>query len=226
MTQLSVRELRRCWKPHKERLYQIQSDHPTAIRFHRACSWLDQAQKFITTQQYDMALINQWIAFNALYGQWDQMKNDPCPDRESWRIFCDTILRIDEEQVISGSLTEHKRLVMALLDDEYLSNYYWKEPSPKRAKQARKSKFDARTWYLEKRWALILERSLERVYLIRCQLIHGAATHGGKLNRTSLKHCGMMLNCLLPTFLKVYVENGSEEEWGTLCYPPSNGSSS
>ena len=110
------------------------------------------------------------------------------------------------------------------ISNEYLSNYYWKEPSPKRAKQARKSKFDARTWYLEKRWALILERSLECVYLIRCQLIHGAATHGGKLNRTSLKHCSMMLNCLLPTFLMVYVENGSEEEWGTLCYPPSNGS--
>tara|TARA_R110002074_G_scaffold352670_2_gene524105 strand:+ start:534 stop:716 length:183 start_codon:yes stop_codon:yes gene_type:complete len=29
-----------------------------------------------------MALINQWIAFNALYAQWDQMKNDPCSDHE------------------------------------------------------------------------------------------------------------------------------------------------
>jgi hypothetical protein len=28
-------------------------------------------------------------------------------------------------------------------------------------------------------------------YLMRCQLVHGAATHGGKLNRTSLRHCVM-----------------------------------
>ncbi len=224
MTQLSVRELRRRWKPHKERLHQLQSDHPTTIRFHRSCSWLDQAQILIDSHQYDIALINLWIAFNALYGQWHQENNDPFPDRESWRPFCDAILRIDNEKDIGATLTDHKRLVMSLLDDEYLSNFYWKEPSLKRAKQARKSKFDARTWYLENRWSLILERSLERVYLLRCQLIHGAATHGSKLNRTSLKHCLMMLNCLLPTILNVYADNGSDKEWGMLCYPPSNGS--
>lgn len=224
MQNLTVRDLRRRWKPHKERLHQIQPDHPTTIRFHRSCSWLDQSQALIEGTHYDLALINQWIAFNALYGQWNPDNNEPCPDRESWRRFCNVILEIDHTQDVEATLTEHKRLVMTLLDDEYLSSFYWKEPSEKRARQAKKSKFDARTWYLEKRWLMILERCLERVYLLRCQLIHGAATYGGKLNRTSLRRCVMMLACLLPAMLKVFADRGADRDWGLLCYPPMNAS--
>jgi hypothetical protein len=66
-TVLTVRELRRRWKPHKERL----GSHPTAVRFHRACSWLDRAEKLDGTADADLVLMNQWIALNALYGRWD-----------------------------------------------------------------------------------------------------------------------------------------------------------
>ena len=67
---------------------------------------------------------------------------------------------------------------------------------------------------------MILERCLERVYLLRCQLVHGAATYGGKLNRTSLKRCVMLLDCLLPAMLHVFADHGADRDWGLLCYPP------
>ena len=51
------------------------------------------------------------------------------------------------------------------------------------------------------RWTMILDEILARVYLMRCQLVHGAATYGGKLNRTSLKRCVMMMQRLLPALL-------------------------
>lgn len=102
MQNITVRDLRRRWKPHKERLHQIQSDHPTTIRFHRSCSWLDQSQALIEDTQYDLALINQWIAFNALYGQWNPDNNEPFSDRESWRRFCEVILEIDHTSRCRG----------------------------------------------------------------------------------------------------------------------------
>ena len=49
---------------------------------------------------------------------------------------------------------------------------------------------------------MILDELLARVYLMRCQLVHGAATYGGKLNRTSLKRCVMMMQRLLPACLE------------------------
>src|SRR5262245_39867198 len=135
-TALTVRDLRRKWKLYKERL----GSQPTAIRFHRACSWLDRAQTFDVSTDADFVLINQWIAFNALYGRWDPHSNEPCPDRESWRIFVSRILQLDGSSFLSNILTENKPLVLTLLEDEYLAAYFWKEPTPQSKQQARNQK--------------------------------------------------------------------------------------
>ena len=220
---VTVRDLRRRWKPHKERLLAEGDEQPTSIRFHRACSWIDRVEKNAEAEDHDVDLISLWIAFNSLYGQWDEQEREPKPDRKCWRAFTESLLRLDESDHVADMLTEHKKLVMSLLEDEYLSGYFWEEPGAERAGKSKKAMYDARTWYLEKRWIMILERLLERVYLMRCQLVHGAATHGGKLNRTSLRRCVMMLQRLLPSFLMVWIDHGADEDWGTMCYPPLQG---
>jgi len=216
----TVRTLRRRWKPHKELLLANSGEQPTAIRFHRSCSWIVNVEKHADADDHDLDLISLWIAFNWLYGQWDEQKREPKPDRESWRGFVDSILRLDETGYVADTLTEHKRLVMSLLEDEYLSGYFWQEPSAKRAGQSRKTKHKAQSWYIERRWVMILDQLLDRIYLMRCQLVHGAATHGGKLNRTSLHRCVTMMQRLLPAFLMVWIDHGAEEDWGPMCYPP------
>lgn len=218
-TALTVRELRRRWKPIKEQLQSKRSDHPTNIRIHRACSWLQQAEAAEGTD-LDVPLICQWIAFNSLYGQWNEHTREPAPDRECWRTFLERILSLDADGHIAGLLNEHKPLVMSLLEDEFLSRFFWEDPSDRQAGKARKAKFSARTWYLENKWSLILDRVIERIYLLRCQLVHGAATHGSELNRKSLRRCATMLGHLLPAILLVMMEYGANEEWGPMCYPP------
>jgi hypothetical protein len=168
----TVRDLRHRWKPHKERLHAA-GDQPTSIRFHRACSWMARVEAMPEDQDHDLGLVCLWIAFNALYGQWDACKREPKPDRESWRAFLDRILKLDSDRQVQATLQEHKRLVMALLEDQYLSTYFWKEPSITRAGQAKKKAGDAQTWYREERWTMILDEILKRVYLMRCQLVHG-----------------------------------------------------
>ena len=216
----TVRALRRRWKPHKERLSADGGEQPTSIRFHRACSWIDRVEKQVDCEDYDVELVCLWIAFNSLYGQWDVERREPRPDRECWRQFLDSVLRLDQTGYIAEALVEHKRLVMTLLEDQHLSSFFWQEPSEKRARQSRKAKYNAQTWYIEERWAMILDELLKRLYLMRCQLVHGAATHGGKLNRTALKHCVWMIKRLLPAFLMVWIDHGADEDWGPMCYPP------
>jgi len=216
----TVRSLRRRWKPHKQRLNAEGGEQPTSIRFHRACSWIDRVEKNAEGEDHDVDLISLWISFNSLYGQWDEERREPKPDRECWRTFVDTLLRLDESGHVADALTEHKRLVMTLLDDEYLSSFFWQEPCAKRAGQSRKAKHNAQSWYIEKRWVMVLDQLLDRIYLMRCQLVHGAATHGGRLNRTSLKRCVWMMQRLLPAFLMVWIDHGADEDWGVMCYPP------
>jgi len=216
----SVHDLRRRWKPHKTRLSDGTDGHPTVIRFHRATTWLQRVEEIEPGEDQDVALTCQWIAFNALYGQWDERAREPKSDRQCWRAFMDRVLAIDKDGHMASVLTEHKRLVMSILDDNYLGDYFWKLPSAARAKQTTRDKRQASTWYIAKRWALVLEALLERVYLLRCQLVHGAASHGSQLNRTSLRRCVTMLGLLLPAVLNVWIESGADEDWGAMCYPP------
>ena len=94
-TTLTVRDLRRQWKPHKERLQQLNPEHPTNVRFHRACSWLQQAESLLEHKDWDSILLTQWIAFNALYGQWSDQAREPCSDRESWRGFQERVVQLE-----------------------------------------------------------------------------------------------------------------------------------
>jgi len=109
---------------------------------------------------------------------------------------------------------------MAILDDEYLSGFFLEEPSDIWASKSKKAKYDARTWYVEGKWGMILDRLLKRIYLLRCQLVHGAATFGGKLNRKSLERCITMMRHSLNAFLLVVIDHGADEKWGAMCYPP------
>lgn len=216
----TVRDLRRQWKPHKERLGEIRSDHPTAVRFHRAFSRLDQAEKLDPDQDSDLVLIQQWVALNALYGTWDEEGREPTGDRPAWKSFLERILSIDEAEYIRAVLVEHKQLVLAILGNAYLNRHYWQEPREQSMGRFRSASRRAHSWYFEKRWLIIMEQFTERIYLLRCQIIHGAATCGSRLNRDALRRCTRMMELLNPAILRVWIENGVDEDWGPLCYPP------
>ena len=219
---ITVRDLRRLWQPHKERLSAEQSGHSTVVRFHRACSWIQQAEQGQDVKDLDHVLLSQWIAFNALYGQWDAEKREPRPDRASWRKFTDRMLRLDNQNSIIDALVDNKPLVITIYEDEYLCDHFWEDPSDRQATRSRQAKFKARSWYVENNWTRILDDLLERIYLLRCQLVHGAATYNSSLNRIAIRRCSQMMDHLLTSFLLVWIHDGADKNWGEMCYPPMN----
>ncbi len=219
----TVRDLRRRWQPTKERLAGIPRYQPILIRIHRSTSWLQRVEEIAESGATDAMLIFQWVALNSLYGRWDPKAREPVNDRKSLTALLEAVLILDGDERVATTLKDHRRLVMTILEDEYLSKFFWEEPTAERARKSKKAKFDASTWYLEGRYGMILQRLLERIYLLRCQLVHGAATFGGRLNRTAIKRCSIMLGHLLPALLLVIIDHGYEEDWGPLCYPPHGG---
>ena len=219
-----VHALHKRWKSTKTGPAAAPEHDDVRIRIHRCLSWMQRVEELAAAdgdeRTLDTALIFQWIALNSLYGRWDASQRCPVEDRVALRSFLDRILAADADGVVRSVLEEHKRLVSALLEDAYLSKYFWEDPTEVRARQSRKAMFDARTWYLEGKHGLILERVLERIYLARCQLVHGAATHGSRLNRTALKRCSTMMGHVLPACLVVIMDHAWREDWGGLCYPP------
>ncbi|HVJ82263.1 MAG TPA: hypothetical protein VNC50_14440 [Planctomycetia bacterium] len=213
---MTVRDLRRLWKPHKERL----GDHPTAVRFHRACSWLDQAEKFQNDESIDVKMIHQWIAFNALYGQWDAAYGEPAPDRQGWKALLARIIKIDAAQHVAGALVENKKLAAIIVGDKYLQRRFWREPNSKAHGSPGTAAAEMNDLIYRGEWLRATERLMEAVYLLRCQLMHGAATSGGRMNRLELKNCTRMMDHLIRAILLVWIEKGADEDWGEMCYPP------
>ena len=83
-----------------------------------------------------------------------------------------------------------------------------------------RDKYSIERLYTEQAWPRILDELVERIYLVRCQLVHGAATHGGSLNRETVRRCGVMLNHLLFNIITIITDYGISENWDDLCYPP------
>ena len=217
----TVHQLRKKWLPHKQRLLATQPGHPTHVRFHRACSWLELAQQLDPESDLDQILIFQWIAFNALYGQWDAKRREPLPDRECWQKFLRRLLALDESQHIASLLRANRGLVLAIVENAYLNRFFWQAPCTEKAGPTmRKGRKRVAGWYDRRQWESVLQEVVDRVYLLRCQLTHGAATFGSRLNRKALKHCTTMMAKLVPTFLLVWIDHGADEDWKPMCYPP------
>lgn len=217
---ISVHHLRRRWKSHKVRLQEICGQHPTNIRFHRACSWLAETENKPADSPSDISLITQWIAFNSLYGQWDAQLCQPVPDIDSWRTFVRRLLELDAQEIIVAALVRQKKLVVSIVEDAFLSRFFWKQRPEERTFSIASARQQCHRLFEGQEWHRILEEVLYRIYLLRCQLTHGAATFGSRLNRSSIRRCNTMLSHLLGAFLEVFVDQGADEDWGLMCYPP------
>ena len=226
----TVRDLRRRWKPAKERLSKAGEAEGLRIRLHRCCSWLQRVEQLPPAASDppsgsdgfdDAALVCRWIALNALYARWDEQGRAPFADVASLDSFTSHITRIDHDGRIVAVLRDHKRLVLALLEDEFLSRNFWKERGDGLPRRRSRAGIDARKWYQQGRWASILDVTLGRIYVLRCQLVHGGATCGGRLNRTALRRCTQMLGHLQPAIVLTMIDHGEAEDWGPLCYPPT-----
>jgi hypothetical protein len=70
----TVHDLRHRWKPHKERLHAAGGDQPTAIRFHRACSWMARVEAMPEDQDHDLG--SDLSPAGSLF---HNPTNGPCP---------------------------------------------------------------------------------------------------------------------------------------------------
>ena len=188
------------------------------IRVHRSLSWLERALELDEEQHPDGRLLYAWIALSSLHGSWDTDSGYPARDSETRQAFVDMLMSIDTGGLLAEQITVLKPDILRLLEDKFLDPRFWKnpnEPGNIRAKYHR-----AIHLYHDKSWAAILEYTLERIAVLRGQIVHGAATRGSKLNRESLHRCRNVLESLLPVVLQLLIENRADDEWPPLCYPP------
>lgn len=220
---LNSEQLTELWLPEQEWLQAKNSRHPTVIRVHRAISWLAEAEVALLE---DTQVVLRWIGLNSLFGRWDEAERKPCGDRKSLHCFLDQVWTLDVQsggKKLQAVVEGLEPLVLKILDHQWLQNVFWKAPSVDRAQRRTQNWRDAPLQYAEGKHRLVFERTLDYVYFLRCQLVHGAATANSSMNRDSVVWCNRFLSHAMSGILEVIIQHGAGLDWGELCYPPVEG---
>lgn len=189
-----------------------------ATRLHRAISWLRCAEDYTETDD-DMSFVALWIAFNSCYSI-----NDDQPDHTFWsdfQKFTDKLESLDTDKEIYNCLWfNFSSSVRMLIENQWVFGPFWQ--SQRVGNDAWVRSFDGskkRAFHAlaNNEVSILLSIVMDRLYVLRNQILHGGATWQSRVNREQVKDAKRMLFELLPIFIEIMMNN--DDDWGEIHYP-------
>ena len=207
----------------RQRLERESHPESIALRIHRALSWLDRAER---CDDEDGRFIFLWVSFNAAYA------NDLCElgrlaETKVFNHFLRRLVELDEEDALYNLVwSEFISSIRLLLDNEYVFAPFWDFQRGKLSEEQWKSSFDnakqGANMALSKHDTVkVLSIVFSRLYILRNQLVHGAATWNSSVNRDQLRDCTNFLGKVVPQVIKILLDH-PDEVWGDAMYPVVN----
>jgi hypothetical protein len=212
----------------KERLRASRETMPQvhAVRLHRALSWLRAAEEQAANP--DMQFISLWIAFNSCYGV-DEDKHIELAEREIFQRFAYKLVKHDPAKKIYNLFWQKfAGPVKALINNQFVFRPFWEAQRDIARGGDGKSidwqnRFDksctaARNHLAKQQVPELLGVVLDRLYVLRNQVMHGGATYQSQVNREQVLDGCHMLSSLMPVIVEIMLE-AKEENWGVIYYP-------
>ena len=157
-----------------------------SIRVWRAASWLARAEN-ADDDDLEGKFIPLWIAFNSLYGH-QAGDGSIAPDHASWQAFLAEIAKADGDDRLGAVLWDEQRQVLKVIDSPYLFKPFWVGEQADAEGKLQHARRRAMANYQQHTSVGLLQELFERLYVLRQQVFHGAATCGSKVRtRTSVR---------------------------------------
>jgi hypothetical protein len=192
-------------------------------RIHRAISWLDRSEK--ESDDDDARFIFLWISFNSAYSLQDELFRNTHPkERAEFGAFIDQLVRLDEARKLYDTVWRNfPGPIRALFDNQYLFAPFWHFQNGYKGFEDWATSFAAAkrksTRALAKQdTILVLSMIFDRLYVLRNQLLHGAATWNSGVNREQVRDGVAILGRLIPEVLEIMLNN-HDADWGQVRYP-------
>lgn len=197
---------------------QLQEVH--AIRLHRAISWLKAAEE--QEKSPDFRLVSLWIACNSLYAI-DELTPEATQERERFGTLVDKLLRLDEEKRLYALIwNKFSGPIRLLIENKYVYSPFWeyhRGGNKNWEKGFRQSIIDANNALACQNVNYLMRIVLDRLYVLRNQIVHGGATYKSKINRAQVRDGANILMNLLPIMIEIIMLN-PKQDWGKIFYPP------
>ena len=195
------------------------------LRLRRYDSWSIKATDYVDANDFDTAFILYWIAFNTLYSSHQTVRQGET-ERHQINRFLQQICSLDQNQSLYNTVWHnYPGSIRNLLSNQYIFLQYWEDPTAATESPEWKASLDRERSQIEKllknpnKVFPILDKVFSRLYVLRNQLMHGAATHGGSINREQVDLSLRFIHCTLPVIAEIFRANPNEN-WGVPLYPP------
>lgn len=191
------------------------------LRTHRALSWLQRTED--EDDDLDAKFIFLWISFNAAYAQ-ERSLGEKLSDRKLALRFIHELIQDDDECLLYNALwDEFTQAIRALMNNPYVFPDFWDYQSGLIPEDQWKAKFDFSKQAINKaigskNTTRVLAILLERLYVLRNQLIHGGATWNSGINRDQIRDATRIMARIVPITIHLMMTNQSRN-WGTPFYP-------
>ena len=193
-----------------------------ALRVHRSLSWLTRAEG--QQDDDDAAFIFYWLAFNALYAREKVEYSESIEgERGAYKIFFEKIAKLDKNHRIYDELWhQFSDPVRNLMRNKYVYQPFWNHYNQIPGNENWEERFE-KTKEMSLRalqredTTRILDLIFDRLYVLRNQVFHGAATWQSSVNREQIKDSKNILAFMVPIFVDLMMSNPNTY-WGRPCY--------
>ena len=208
----------------------IPQHEQNTTRLRRADSWLKLSEK---SESDDEKFIFLWIAFNAAYGTQlpDANLNPNKTEKEKDRFtkFVEKIIELDRKGAIKKDFYEKFiNPIRNLKENEYVFGPFWAWVQNRPKHGIWQSQFKRKNQVLDKALEkpdvfVVLKEVLERLYVLRNQIIHGGTTFNVGKGRDQIRDGSKIMSALMPEILKIMQDDIAKTPdsavWGILDYP-------
>lgn len=212
----------------RSRRAELSQVHST--RLHRSLSWLKAAGEQLESKNIDQAFINLWISFSACFY---------IEGEEPIAPFIEKLVSFDDKQRIYTCLwNEYSQSVKALIKNPYVFAEFWKAQrlmseqlnddglaggSSDDIDAAWRASFnqssvEALNYLSRKKVAPLFSIVLDRLYVLRNQVLQGGATFQSQVNREQVEDGVALLSNIMPIIVRIMLSS-SDEDWGDIAYP-------
>ncbi|RMA77648.1 hypothetical protein [Umboniibacter marinipuniceus] len=193
-------------------------DGPLGTRLHRAVSWLACATD---SESDDLRFISLWIAFSACMGVADE-QHTKLGERALFQLFIQRLVSRDEQRLVENVIWEtYPNAVASLLENPYVMREFWEHQrisNPQWDSLLTRQRLRASRYFQERSGAKILGLVLDRLSVLRNQIMFGGATFKSSVNRSQVAEGTLLLQELVPAVIEVMMYSANDD-WGEIYYP-------
>jgi hypothetical protein len=203
----------------KHRLVRDGQPEDLRVRIHRAIRWLARAEQ--ESADLDARFIFLWISLNAAYAREFGFEQ---AEREQTRAFIAKVLACDRSRRLQEAVFQQfTGPIRTLIENKYVFEPFWRavrehDSSGHWEMQFSSARRVALKALMEKQTDVVLSISLDRLYVLRNQLVHGGATRKSAANRAQVKDGSSILATLMPIIIDLMIEAG-RDDLGPIAYP-------